>query len=178
MNLNTLCLFLYLLFFFQMESEAQVNIDSLTAKSSNDKIINVRIWEDSLYSIFFIDFEANYSFYRDFYSPGIKQSEGRFSVITYDTTQTFYDAIFLVQTPVDGTMEMLEHEFHAQKQGLWIYYYSNGQILYKVNYDQNLKHGNWEYYSDKGDIQIIRTYNKGVMVEEKIVAKGIYINPG
>lgn len=40
----------------------------------------------------------------------------------------------------------------GRKQGLWEYYYPNGQLHIKGSYKDGLKDGIWEYYYSDGDL--------------------------
>ena len=150
---------------------------SVLAQNSSDRIIEYKSYDDSLYSLLIFDFKSNYSFFIDYSSPNIKQSEGSFDLSTYDSIQMYSDTIFLYQSPIDGTAWPVIQQFHSMKMGIWKYYYSNGKLHYYGNYNQNLKEGEWKYLSDNGELQIIRIYSKGKIESEKIVAKGSYLHP-
>jgi len=47
------------------------------------------------------------------------------------------------------------------KNGLWIYYYSNGKVKKKGGYKNNQKNGPWEFYYDNNDIEQKGSYENG-----------------
>ena len=53
----------------------------------------------------------------------------------------------------------------GRKQGLWEYYYPNGQLHIKGSYVSGEKEGIWEYYYSYGSLNAIKVYENGIIVE-------------
>lgn len=150
---------------------------STIAQNAKERIIEYRAHTDSLYSLLILDFESNYSLFTDYHKPKIKACEGSFDLTSYDPLKKYTDTVYFYQSPVDGTVSPVVHEFHSMKKGLWKYYYSNGKLHYQGNYERNFRSGEWKFYGDDGELQIIRNYKDGKMVYEQVVAKGSYLYP-
>ena len=50
---------------------------------------------------------------------------------------------------------------NGKKEGLWVYYYDNGQLSYKVTYKDNKKDGPYVNYYDNGQLGSKGTYKNG-----------------
>ena len=50
---------------------------------------------------------------------------------------------------------------NGKKEGPWVYYYSNGQLSYKVTYKDNKKDGPYVNYYDNGQLGSKGTYKDG-----------------
>lgn len=147
------------------------------AQNPQDRIMEYKAHEDSLYSLLILDFASDYSLFTDYSSPGIKQCEGSFDLTTYDSLKRYTDTVFFYQSPVDGTVSPVVQEFHVMKKGGWKYYYSNGKLHYLGNYERNVRSGEWKFYSDDGELQLIRHYREGKIIREKLVGNGRGVYP-
>ena len=52
----------------------------------------------------------------------------------------------------------------GRKEGLWEYYYDNGQLEHKGNYKDGKKEGLWECYKKNGQLYRTRTYKDGIEI--------------
>jgi antitoxin component YwqK of YwqJK toxin-antitoxin module len=53
----------------------------------------------------------------------------------------------------------------GRKQGLWEYYYPNGQLHIKGSYVSGEKDGIWEYYYSDGDLDFKVLFENGKFIE-------------
>ncbi len=50
---------------------------------------------------------------------------------------------------------------NGKKEGLWLRYWTNGQLLYKGKYSKGVKVGNWEFYHSNGKLETKGKCEKG-----------------
>lgn len=163
-------IFFFLVFIVFVSSFAQNS-------KGNTRILEIKSFDDSLFTFLIFDFEKKYSYYIDYYEPSVLQTEGGFDIATFDSTLLYSDTISLFHSPVDGVMWPVIHKFHAKKLGEWKYYYSNGRIHYSGSYTDNLKNGEWLYYSDSGELQIKRIFLNGRVISQNVLTKNSFVIP-
>lgn len=56
---------------------------------------------------------------------------------------------------------------NGERNGDAEYYYTTGNLKIKAHFKDNLKHGKWVYYDEKGDIILTEKWKKGVKKREK-----------
>ncbi len=120
-------------------------------------------------SFFIIDQRRNYSVYFEKHSNGTICCEGQFDPKSLDSVNFFYDTICLFDIVRDGTVGYLEQKFPVAKSGIWNYYYENGVVQMSGNYTGNKRNGEWIFYDPSGKIDVVRQYNMGEIVKDKII---------
>ena len=62
---------------------------------------------------------------------------------------------------VQGKVEFEGNVQNGLKEGIWIYYYSNGQKMKEGVYTEGLKEGTWTYWAENGEIDNTEAYKVG-----------------
>ena len=64
----------------------------------------------------------------------------------------------------NGELSYKGNYVNGIRHGYWEDYYSNGQLCYKGNYVNGNRHGYWEYYHDNGQLCYKGNYENGKKV--------------
>lgn len=126
-------------------------------------------------SFFIVDQGNNYSMYFEKYSVDKLFCEGQFDAKSMDSINFFYDTICLFDVVRDGTIGFTNQKFPVAKSGLWTYYYENGVVQMSGHYTRNKRNGEWIFYGPSGKIDVVRQYDMGEIVNDKIL--NYYIVP-
>jgi antitoxin component YwqK of YwqJK toxin-antitoxin module len=74
-------------------------------------------------------------------------------------TATFIDCYFVTYADSVLTEKIFEGVISkGKKNGTWTYYYANGKIMARGNYEDDLYTGEWRYYNKDGSLMMIANY--------------------
>lgn len=86
---------------------------------------------------------------------------------------------------ISGAVMMAGNIKNNLNEGLWLYYYPNGQVESAGNFEKNLSVGKWIWYFENGKIREVGYYKSGkkdgdwtIYNEEGDVARKIYFKDG
>ncbi len=90
------------------------------------------------------------------------------NILKYHVIKGIKNGEFSV-SKLDGSLRMKGNIRNNRNEGIWIYYFDNGQIECKGVFKKDLAENKWEYYYPNGKLKETGKYYKGKRIGEWIL---------
>ena len=87
------------------------------------------------------------------------------------------DTVYYLESSYDGEIGISIAHLPTTREGLWFFYYENGQLQMKGTYKGGKKNGKWEYYDISGNKIITRHFESGIIKKQVDHVENGYLNP-